>query len=228
MRRFRAASFTPAALAVFGTSLLAIVSAGSASPAEPPAPLKMSFSASVDKVHAAMVQVAGVGLKTTVKDASVVNFEATRNKLLYFDISAACRDAESGQTLVVLTIQRDPRSQQIFRTGGEQNKFLQLFWAGMEAWLKANAAPGSGPPIPQQTASLPRDDLATVTVKSTPDGAEITVDGKFSGSAPATLRLPAGDHTIRIGSKGFHNWERTIAVTNGGTTTINATLEPEQ
>jgi hypothetical protein len=67
-----------------------------------------------------------------------------------------------------------------------------------------------------------------ITVKSTPDGAEITVDGKFSGNAPATLRLPAGDHTIRIGSKGFQNWERTMTVTSGGTTTINAALEPER
>lgn len=227
MRRFRAASFAPAALALFGASLSAIVSAGSASPAEPPAPLKMSYSASVDKVYAALVQAAGVGLKTTVKDACVVNFQATRNKLLVFDICASCRDTGSGQTLVVLNIQRDPRSQQIFRTGGEQDKFLKLFWAGIEAWLNANVAPGPGP-VPERAASLPRDDLATVTVKSTPDGAEITVDGKFSGNAPATLRLSAGDHTIRIGSKGFQNWDRTMTVTGGGTTTINATLEPER
>lgn len=196
MRRFPTVLSAPASL-----TLLAVMSAGPASPAEPPAPLEMTFSAPVDKVYAAVVQSAGVGLKTTVKDACVVNFQATRNKLLVFDISANCRDAGNGQTLVVLNIQRDPRSQQIFRTGGEQDKFLQLFWAGMESWLKANIAPGSA--IPEQAASPPRDDLATVTVKSTPNGAEITVDGKFSGNAPATLRLPAGDHTIRIGSKDF-------------------------
>ena len=165
MRRFRAASFAPASLALFGRSVLAIVSAGSASPAEPPAPLTMSFSSSVDKVYAALVQTAGVGLKTTVKDACVVNFQATRNKLLVFDISANCRDTGSGQTLVVLNIQRDPRSQQIFRTGGEQDKFLKLFWGGMEAWLKTNAAPGAGP-VPEQVASLPRDDLATVRLST--------------------------------------------------------------
>jgi hypothetical protein len=62
-------------------------------------------------------------------------------------------------------------------------------------------------------------------VKSTPDGAEITVDGKFSGSAPATLRLRAGDHVIKIASKGFQSWERTVTVTGSGTTTINADLE---
>jgi len=188
----------------------------------------MTFSAPVDKVYAALVQSAGVGLRTTVKDACVVNFQATRNKVLIFDISATCRDTGSGQTLVVLNIQRDPSSQQIFRTGGEQDKFLQLFWAGTEAWLKANATQGSAPIPEQQVASLPCGDLATVTVKSTPDGAEITVDGKFSGNAPATLRLPAGDHTIKIGSKGFQNWERTMTVTSGGTTTISATLEPER
>jgi PEGA domain len=212
---------------LFGTSVLAIVSGASASPAASPVPLKMSFSAPVDKVYAALVRAAGVGLKTTVKDACVVNFEATRNKLLYFDISASCRDIGSGQTLLVLNIQRDPRSEQVFRTGGERDKFLQLFWADMDAWLKVNGAPSSES-IPEQAASPPRDDLATTTVKSTPEGAEITVDGKFSGNAPATLRLPAGDHTIRIVSKGFQTWERTMTVTSGGMTTISATLEPER
>ena len=212
---------------IFRIAFVAIVVAGLASPAEAPAPLKQIYSAPVDNVYAALVQMAGVGLKTTVKDACVVNFQATRNKLLVFDISANCRNTGSGQTLVVLNIQRDPRSQQVFRTGGEQDKFLTLFWAGMEARLKATAALGPGP-APEQAAPLPRDDLATVTVKSTPDGAEIIVDGKFSGNAPATLRLPAGDHTLRIGSKGFQNWERTISVTSGGTTTINANLEPER
>lgn len=179
----------------------------------------MSYSAPVDKVYAALVQAAGIGLKTTVKDACVVNFQATGNKLLIFDISASCRDTGSGQTLVALNIQRDPSSQQIFRIRGEQDKFLKLFWAEMEAWLKANTAQGE---------SLWRNDLATVTVKSKPDGAEITVDGKFSGDAPATLRLPSGDHTIKINSKGFQTWERTMTVTSGGATTINATLERER
>ena len=226
MRRFRAVSCALAVRALVGMSVLAIVSAGSASPAEQPAPLEMSFPAPVDKVYAALVQEAGIGLQTTVKDACVVNSRSTRNNVLIFDISATCRDAGNGQTLVVLNIQRDPAGQQIFRIAGEQEKFLHSFWAGVEAWLKANTTAAPGPS--EQVAPPPCNDLATVTVKSTPDDAEITVDGKFSGNAPATLRLPPGDHVVRISNKGFKNWERNMTVTSGGTATINATLEPER
>lgn len=80
------------------------------------------------------------------------------------------------------------------------------------------------------TTAGPRSssELATITVKSTPDGADVTVDGKFSGNTPATLRLPPGDHTIRVSNAGFRSWERTVTVTPGGVATLNATLQREQ
>src|SRR5215472_12673604 len=36
--------------------------------------------------------------------------------------------------------------------------------------------------------------LSLVEVRSNPDGADITVDGKYMGSTPSTLKLAAGDH----------------------------------
>jgi hypothetical protein len=45
--------------------------------------------------------------------------------------------------------------------------------------------------------------VGTIDVPSTPDGAEITVDGKLMGTTPSTLHLPAGDHTIRLEKAGF-------------------------
>lgn len=73
--------------------------------------------------------------------------------------------------------------------------------------------------------AAPGAELAAITVKSTPDGADITVDGKFLGNTPATLRLPAGEHTIKVSSEGFRNWERSLTVTPGGVSTLNATLQ---
>lgn len=67
--------------------------------------------------------------------------------------------------------------------------------------------------------------LSTVDIKSTPDGAEITVDEKFMGSTPSTLRLSAGDHKIRLEKPGFKPWEKTLTISSGGTATVNATLE---
>ncbi len=65
--------------------------------------------------------------------------------------------------------------------------------------------------------------MAAVSFASTPDGADITVDGKFMGNTPATLQLKPGDHTLLIEKATFHPWTRTMSVS--GTSNVNATLE---
>jgi hypothetical protein len=66
--------------------------------------------------------------------------------------------------------------------------------------------------------------MTTVVVKSTPDGADVTVDGKYMGSTPSTLRLAPGDHVIVIEKSGYKTWQRTMSVNPGGIVTIDATL----
>lgn len=69
--------------------------------------------------------------------------------------------------------------------------------------------------------------LSSVEVKSTPDGADITVDDKYMGSTPSTLKLAAGDHKIKLEKSGFKTWERTLTVGAGATATVNPTLDKE-
>jgi hypothetical protein len=85
------------------------------------------------------------------------------------------------------------------------------------------------PAVAQPSAAASGVDsmLSSVDVKSTPDGADITVDDKYMGSTPSTLKLAAGDHKIKLEKPGFKVWERTLAVGAGGTANINATLEKE-
>jgi hypothetical protein len=64
-------------------------------------------------------------------------------------------------------------------------------------------------------------------VKSDPDGADITVDDKYMGSTPSTLKLAPGDHKVKLEKSGFKAWERTLAVGAGGNANINATLDKE-
>jgi len=54
--------------------------------------------------------------------------------------------------------------------------------------------------------------LSAVEIKSSPDGAEITVDDKFMGSTPSTLKLAPGDPKIKLEKSGFKAWERTLTV----------------
>jgi hypothetical protein len=69
--------------------------------------------------------------------------------------------------------------------------------------------------------------LSTAEVKSTPEGAEITIDDKFVGNTPSTLRLQPGDYSIKIDKPGFKTWTRVLCVTSGSTATISAELESQ-
>jgi len=66
---------------------------------------------------------------------------------------------------------------------------------------------------------------SSVTLKSTPAGADINVDGKWMGNTPSTIRLSAGEHEISIEKEGMTPWQRNMTVSAGGTIDIDAKLE---
>ena len=76
----------------------------------------------------------------------------------------------------------------------------------------------SAPSIPEA--------VGTVSVSSEPDGAEIFVDDKFLGNAPATLKLPAGPHSILLKFPGHADWRRTLEVLKSSKTSLKAALDP--
>ena len=65
---------------------------------------------------------------------------------------------------------------------------------------------------------------ASVIVKSTPPGCDINVDGKYMGSTPSTIQLVPGEHQVSIEKEEMTPWQRTMTVTAGGNSTIDATL----
>ncbi|HYX67817.1 MAG TPA: PEGA domain-containing protein [Terriglobales bacterium] len=88
-------------------------------------------------------------------------------------------------------------------------------------------------PVPSQpagqatTAPSPETAPATVSVDSTPRGAEIYVDGDFVGSAPSMLKLAPGKHSIRLTAKGYADWTRELSVLAGSSVNLAATLEKQ-
>ncbi len=54
----------------------------------------------------------------------------------------------------------------------------------------------------------------------------LTLDGQPRGVYRASLRVPAGPHTLRIERGGFEPYERTVDVARDGQTTVKATLRP--
>ena len=77
----------------------------------------------------------------------------------------------------------------------------------------------------QPIASAIAADTTGITIKSTPEGADIEVDGKFVGNTPSAIQLKTGEHKIAVKKNGFALWERTITVAPGSSITIDATLE---
>jgi hypothetical protein len=84
----------------------------------------------------------------------------------------------------------------------------------------------TGKNTPQQSGTT-TPELATVTVKSAPDECEITVDGKYVGGTPGTVRLTPGDHTFSVAKSGFRTWQRTVTLTPGGAVALNPILDKE-
>jgi hypothetical protein len=54
-----------------------------------------------------------------------------------------------------------------------------------------------------------------VDISSEPNGSTLYVDGRLQGQTPATLRLKAGEHHVRI-VRGGHSQEQTISVHSDG------------
>jgi len=65
---------------------------------------------------------------------------------------------------------------------------------------------------------------ATVSIDSTPSGADVEVDGAFEGITPATVALAPGTHQVSVHKKGSPTWTRSLNVA-GGSMNISAELD---
>jgi hypothetical protein len=87
------------------------------------------------------------------------------------------------------------------------------------------ATPNAGP---AETSSVSPDQGASaeLEVSSTPDGADIEIDGNFVGSTSSTVGVAAGPHLVSLKKAGFKPWERRITVSSGHIK-IDVTLESQ-
>lgn len=87
--------------------------------------------------------------------------------------------------------------------------------------------PSMTKPNAASSASAVPEDKGKILVTSVPDGAEVYVDEDLVGNAPATLKLSAGKHTVKVSQPGFKSWTRQVAVYAGSETNLKASLEKE-
>ena len=68
-------------------------------------------------------------------------------------------------------------------------------------------------------------DVAVMVINSNPEGAEIEIDGAFSGTTPRTKRLDPGEYKIKLIMNGYKSWERKIRVEAGEAIPIAVQLQ---
>jgi S1-C subfamily serine protease len=91
---------------------------------------------------------------------------------------------------------------------------------------EASAAGQTADASSEMEANRTPEGFGSVTITSVPDGAEIYVDDKFVGNAPAKLRLPAGNHVMLLKAAGFGDWKRTMEILKDSHVTLKPILEP--
>jgi hypothetical protein len=150
-----------------------------------------------------------------------------------FDCTISVEATEDGKKSIVDVVGTFPAEQQSLVGSFGAGPAVKVLKAIREefdretAQLPKNDGTGS---VPQQVVAekaVEHTGVSDVSVKSTPEGAEITVDGKFAGNTPSMLKLPAGDHSFLVTAKGFQPWQRTVTLNSGASITVNATLESE-
>jgi PKD repeat protein len=77
--------------------------------------------------------------------------------------------------------------------------------------------------VPQPTTQPPSN--GSIAITSIPSGAEVYIDGRPRGIAPAMFpEVLPGNHQVTLSSKGYDDWSHIVSVGSGQTAAINAEL----
>ncbi len=69
--------------------------------------------------------------------------------------------------------------------------------------------------------------IGSISVTSSPAGAEIYIDNAYKGITPLTVEgISAGAHAVRVALAGYNDWSTTVQVGAGSTASASASLSP--
>ena len=95
---------------------------------------------------------------------------------------------------------------------------------GTEKLIGVNSAGESGSSS-TRVAEMSAASAAKLSITSTPDSADIEIDGNFAGNTPSDLAVAQGEHTITVKKTGYKDWKRTLKVAAGSNIRLNAEME---
>jgi hypothetical protein len=110
--------------------------------------------------------------------------------------------------------------------GNIQVKFTQMKPKEIQKAAQLVGKPGvdETPVVPAVAAEAPKPATVKLAIVSTPEAADIQVDGTFMGNTPSAIELPLGDHDVVVSKRGYEAWERKIRLASGDIK-LNAELE---
>ena len=60
---------------------------------------------------------------------------------------------------------------------------------------------------------------------SDPEGAEVEIDGSFTGDSPRSTPVAPGKYKLKLRKKGYKDWERKVTLAAGQTLEVHAEME---
>jgi eukaryotic-like serine/threonine-protein kinase len=106
---------------------------------------------------------------------------------------------------------------------------LVLRMPGYEAYAgHVQVNNGQQTTLDAQLKERSREHVAWAQVHSTPEGAEIYIDGVPAGEiSPARVQIPTGPHIIALKMNGYQIAKRGVEASEGGTVVVNEILHPK-
>lgn len=162
-------------------------------------------------------------LESSMKKAAPLEVAVKPNETVYLEMVILTGNWRGGGRLIPVGEDEAKTALLKLKPSDEQSKVAVADSTGPSQ--RQEPTPADNPQVePEAESGVPMQP-ANVTVKSTPQGADIDVDGKFMGSTPSTIQLSPGEHLVSVEKEGMRPWQRTMTVTAGGSITIDATLE---
>jgi hypothetical protein len=102
---------------------------------------------------------------------------------------------------------------------------VRAFLSGYQTYVSLTNVPPGGTAAVEATL-LPLTDVGVIQAKSNPGGADVYIDGLYSGATSATVgNLAVGPHFVELRRAGYNPWIDTVQVLSSQVVIIDATLE---
>ena len=102
-------------------------------------------------------------------------------------------------------------------------------WSANSAQIRAAGVKPTAPTpsvVPAAAVSITSASISIpkISVFSTPEGADIEIDGSFVGNTPSAVEVATGEHVVIVTKSGYKAWQRKLKV-SGGEIKLTAGLE---